>query len=167
MILVRILMYGWEFPPYKTGGLGTACKDLTKGLARQGVRITFVMPVAPPSASDAYVKLIGANNVTVRPIDSLLLPYSTIATYETIHNSSVKGSYGHTLFAEVHRYAHAAGRIAQEEDHDIIHVHDWMTYKAGIAAKKISGKPLVAHIHATEYDRTLGHPHPSNPRNRT
>ena len=60
---LRILMFGWEFPPYKTGGLGTACHDLTKGLSNQGVEVTFVMPNAPDNVEAKFVKLLGANSI--------------------------------------------------------------------------------------------------------
>ena len=42
----RVLMFGWEFPPHIAGGLGTACLGLTRGLAKQGVEVLFVMPKA-------------------------------------------------------------------------------------------------------------------------
>ncbi|MBI4147742.1 glycosyltransferase family 4 protein [Candidatus Woesearchaeota archaeon] len=156
-------MFGWEFPPYKTGGLGTACHDLTKGLARQGVDVTFVMPVAPANANVRFVRLIGAEQtISFQPIQSLLLPYTTTEAYARIYSKATeKDVYGKNLFHEVQRYALLAGCIAKDNPHDIIHAHDWMTYGAAIHAKRISGKPLVVHIHATEYDRTLGHPNPA------
>ena len=156
-------MFGWEFPPYKTGGLGTACHDLTKGLSQLGAQITFVMPVAPESAKASFVKLIGANKYPAHfvHVNSLLTPYATVETYQKTYTNAVKQKsseiYGNNLFNEVQRFAAVAGRIADEEEHDVIHAHDWMTYPAAINAKKNSGKPLVVHIHASEYDRTLGH----------
>ncbi len=160
-------MFGWEFPPFKSGGLGTACHDLTKGLARQGVSVTFVMPVAPQNAKAPFVKLVGANKysakITFKALYSPLSAYANPKSYEETYvyaakNSGSKNVYGKDLFSEVQRYAAVAARIASEEEHDIIHAHDWMTYGAAINAKRISGKPLVVHIHATEFDRTLGHP---------
>ncbi|MBP6948076.1 MAG: glycosyltransferase [Bacteroidales bacterium] len=64
------------------------------------------------------------------------------------------GKYGANLMEEVARYAMVAGAIAQQHEFDVIHAHDWLTNLAGIAAKKVSGKPLVIHVHATEFDRT-------------
>lgn len=155
-------MFGWEFPPFKSGGLGTACYGLTKGLARNGCEVTFVMPVTPEGAKAKFVKLIGAgNNVKLRKVDSLLAAYQTSAGYEegyTYIPTSLKRVYGKNLFAEVQRYALLAKKIAKEEEHDVIHAHDWMTYQAGINAKKTSKKPLVVHLHATEFDRTGGNP---------
>jgi glycogen(starch) synthase len=159
----RVLMLGWEFPPFKSGGLGTACYGLTKGLARQGVHVTFVMPVAPEGAKAEFVKLIGANqfgkNIKVLQVPSTLAPYQTADQYaEDYAPLSTKGVYGKNIYQEARRFARVAKIIAKKEPHDVIHAHDWMTYDAGIEARKVSGKPLVVHIHATEFDRTGDHP---------
>ncbi len=153
-------MFGWEFPPYKSGGLGTACYGLTKGLAKQGCEITFVMPVIPEGAKAKFVKLVSAANIKIKTINSPLIAYMTSESYDEWHNFSRKKTiYGRDLFEEVRRYSLRAKKIAKEE-HDIIHAHDWMTYQAGINAKKTSNKPLVVHLHATEFDRTGGNPDP-------
>jgi glycogen(starch) synthase len=159
----RVLMLGWEFPPFKSGGLGTACYGLTKGLARQGVKVTFVMPVAPEGAKAEFVRLLGANqfgkNIKVLQIPSTLAPYQTADQYaEDYAPLSTKGVYGRNIYQEARRFARVAKIIAKKEPHDVIHAHDWMTYEAGIEARKVSGKPLVVHIHATEFDRTGDHP---------
>lgn len=166
---MRVLMFGWEFPPHKSGGLGTACYDLTKGLARQGIEVTFVMPFAPDCAEADFVKLLGTGKWTkklkFRKIESPLAAYMTSQSYEQNVDGSyeVRGTsggtiYGKNLYEEVKRFAMIAGEIAAEEPHDVIHVHDWMTYQAGIEAQKRSGKPLVAHMHATEFCRTADNP---------
>jgi len=156
-------MFGWEFPPFNSGGLGTACFGLTKGLKHQGTSVTFVVPKIPGKPEAEHVKLVSADidNVKIKEIDTPLKGY--LASEEEYqkelekHNKSNKTSvYGRNLFSEVRRYAKAAAQIAKKEAHDIIHAHDWMTYKAAIAAHKISGKPVVLHIHATEFDRTGG-----------
>jgi len=161
----RILMFGWEFPPFKSGGLGTACHDLAKGLTKFGTKITFVMPTAPKGIAK-FVKIVGANTipgVRVKKIKSLLSAYITSEQYEEHYHHlphTISEVYGKNLIEEVNRYSAGAKRIAKQEKHDIIHVHDWMTYEAGINARKTSKKPLVAHIHATEFDRTGGNPNP-------
>jgi len=156
---MKVLMFGWEFPPYKSGGLGTACHGLCKGLSKQGVKVTFVMPSAPENAKADFVKLVGTNNISVKKVDSLLTPYMTSGIYaDQYGKTTTKGGYGKDLFNEVERYSAAAVKIAGKESFDVIHAHDWMTYKAGILAKKKSGKPLVVHIHATEFDRTGNNP---------
>jgi len=165
---MKVLMFGWEFPPFKSGGLGTACYGLTKGLSRNGVNVTFVMPQAPENADADFVKLVGANALTkgmkIRKIKSILTPYMTMEQYgekaRQLSNNPKKGDdvYGTNMFEEIERLSLAAKKIAAEEPHDIIHAHDWMTYEAGYFAKLVSGKPLVVHIHATEYDRTAENP---------
>ena len=166
---MKVLMFGWEFPPFKSGGLGTACRDLVKGLVRNGTEVTFVMPTAPAGAQSEGATIIGADNylskVKIKTVKSTLGPYQTGRSYEE-HIEYLKkygtapkdGVYGKDLYEEVNRYALCAFEITSEEPHDVIHAHDWMTYQAGINARKVSGKPLVVHIHATEFDRTGGNP---------
>jgi len=155
-------MFGWEFPPYNSGGLGTACYGLTKGLNNQNIDVTFVLPKSFPNMKANFVKLVSASGPGIKiAINSPIIAYMSSEEYDekilswkkSKHSSSI---YGKNLFAEVLRYAKKAAIIAKQESHDIIHAHDWMTYKAGIEAKKVSGKPLVIHVHATEFDRTGG-----------
>lgn len=180
-------MFGWEFPPHISGGLGTACYGLTKGLALNGVEVTFVMPKASGDEDQTHTRIVNASDVEVDPrnaeffnrqdetsfiqVNSQLVPYVGLDDYYNVVNQidsgiiseSVdtvrrkyifNGGYGDNLMEEVNRYAEIASEIARNEEFDIIHAHDWLTYRAGIAAKRVSGKPLVVHIHATEYDRS-------------
>jgi glycosyltransferase involved in cell wall biosynthesis len=183
---MKVLMFGWEFPPHISGGLGTASYGLTKGLAQQDVEILFVMPKASGDEDTSIGRIINASdvempdivsttddfwkNVSFLPVDSGLLPYLGVEEYaqhmsETSGGSSktfthlggkysFSGKYGANLMEEVMRYAYVASSIARNNDFDIIHAHDWLTYLAGIVAKRISGKPLVVHVHATEFDRS-------------
>lgn len=154
-------MFGWEFPPFSSGGLGTACYGLTKALAGKNVEIIFVIPNAPNDLTVGFMKTIIAarypniKKIEIRKIDSILSPYITSGEYDK-KRSGAHGNYGNTIYQEVDRYAEHAKTIAENEVFDIIHAHDWMTYRAGIAAKQVSKKPLVAHVHATEFDRTGG-----------
>lgn len=182
---MRVLMFGWEFPPKITGGLGTACYGLTKGLANAGATILFVMPNASHKEDQSFVKIINANEVNIDPrhiqtfphqvsfvqINSQMVPYIGIDEYYNLvdqlqsnvltseitkngHRYNFSGKYGKHLMHEVEQYALVAAELAQTQNFDLIHAHDWLTYKAGIAAKKLSGKPLIVHVHATEYDRS-------------
>ena len=154
---MKVLMFGWEFPPLSSGGLGTACYGLTKSLSKKGVEITFVLPYSGDIDAD-FLKIIPAGNVKIRNISSFLQPYMSSQEYKkSLGKKPQPKIYGSTLFEEVARYTLAAEKIAEEEDFDIIHCHDWMTFGAGIRAKKKKGKPLVLHVHATEHDRTGGH----------
>ena len=155
---MKVLMFGWEFPPLSSGGLGTACYGLTKSLSKKGVEITFVLPYSFDANNADFVKLISAGNIKIRKIASALQPYMTSQEYKkSLGKKSSPKIYGSTLFDEVYRYTLAAEKIAEEEDFDIIHCHDWMTFGAGIRAKRKKNKPLVLHVHATEHDRTGGH----------
>ena len=151
---MNILMFGWEFPPLNSGGLWTACYGLTKSLAKRGVNITLVLPHAKGIKAD-FLKLVSAN-VRVKKVDSLLAPYQTPASYLRKRDEAKQTIYGFSLFEEVYRFTQQAAEIARQEHFDVIHCHDWMTYGAGIKAKEISKKPLVIHVHATEFDRTGG-----------
>lgn len=152
-------MFGWEFPPFNSGGLGTACYGLTKGMHHKGAKVTFVLPKANSSMKAEFVKIISADLKTIE-VNSLLKGYMTEQSYKhelVISNSGVPNLYGRNLMEEVKRFALNAKKIATMEKYDIIHAHDWLTYLAGIEAKKVSGKPLVIHIHATEFDRSGEH----------
>ncbi|MCH5330565.1 MAG: glycosyltransferase, partial [Alistipes sp.] len=186
-------MFGWEFPPHIAGGLGTACYGMTRGLARNDVEVTFVMPRASGDEDQRFVRVVNASDVeavyggigegvddimskvSFIHIDSNMVPYISPEEYKSYHDEYVKtgqkrwetgdvwtqrytfsGKYGANLMEEVARYAMVAAQVARdlEGQFDVIHAHDWLTYFAGIAAKRVSGKPLVVHMHATEYDRS-------------
>lgn len=184
---MRVLMFGWEFPPHITGGLGTACYGLTRALSAQNQEIIFVVPKLFGDEDTNRFKLRGAGNVlfenrtknikqlwerfTYLEVGSNLIPYVGPEEFKRIMNESkleqsllseeitkksfeFSGKYGSDLLAEVSRYALVAGIIGGEENFDVIHAHDWLTYPAGIMAKQTSGKPLVIHVHATEFDRS-------------
>jgi glycosyltransferase involved in cell wall biosynthesis len=187
-------MFGWEFPPHISGGLGTACYGLTKGMSKfNDVEVLFVVPKAFGDEDQSAVKVVGANNVHVSKrrvmlhgfsqqlnvieVDSKLVPYIDPEDYYRIINKynvlnsqitetdfegkfEFSGAYGHTLYAEIANYAVVAATLALDNDFDVIHAHDWLTYPAGIAAKEISGKPLVIHVHATDFDRSGGNVNP-------
>ena len=162
-------MFGWEFPPHNWGGLGTACYGLTKGLSKKGADITFVLPKG--ASSHDHVNVVAADELYIdnkklhkKYVNSLLLPYLTENEYNVKikalgYGNSIQGDlYGKDLCEEVNKYAEKASIIAQFEDFNLIHCHDWMTFKAGIKAKAVSGKPMIAHVHSTDFDRTGGHP---------
>jgi glycosyltransferase involved in cell wall biosynthesis len=153
----RILMFGWEFPPFNSGGLGVACQGLTKSLSERGFKVTFVMPrrlaVSAPHARMIFAE---SSDVKIRSVDSVLEPYMTSKSY--LRERVVEGNtiYGRDLFEEVERYKMMGAEIAQEEEFDIIYAHDWLSFGAGVEAKYATGKPLIVHVHATEFDRCGG-----------
>lgn len=153
---VRVLMFGWEFPPHNSGGLGTACFGLTRALAREHVGITFVLPKKVNAGAD-WLRMCFADlpDVAARGVAANLYPYITSENYAR-ERKKLPPVYGLNLIGEVRRYGLLAGEIAASESFDVIHAHDWLSYPAGLAARRVSGKPLVVHVHATEFDRTGG-----------
>ena len=183
-------MFGWEFPPHIAGGLGTASYGLTRGLAKHGTEVIFVVPKAYGDEDQRFVKVVNASDVetlygdsrhediwdklTFIHIDSNMIPYVSPEEFEARSEEyrrtgriatggdlwkerfEFSGKYGANLMEEVARYAMVAAQVARdlEGQFDLIHAHDWLTYYAGIAAKRVSGKPLVVHMHATEFDRS-------------
>jgi glycosyltransferase involved in cell wall biosynthesis len=151
---MRVLMFGWEFPPYNSGGLGTACQGLCDGLIKEGAEIIFVLPrrldIQYPGLSFLFA---GTDRFRLHTIDSPLYPYLDAKDYEAL---GLTGGYGNGLIEEVLRYGTLARTIAKNEHFDVIHAHDWLSFPAGIAAQEVSGKPLIVHVHATEFDRTGG-----------
>jgi glycosyltransferase involved in cell wall biosynthesis len=204
---MKVLMFGWEFPPHISGGLGTACQGLTEALSEEKVDVVFVVPKLVGGEHASGVSFVDAGKVilkkrkrstqtlstttstgietgetefTVLEVESTLFPYHSETEYypvthvqswqhelqgttthaetevleEDEYTHTFSGNYGPNLRAEVKRYAEVAAAIAQRVDFDVIHVHDWMTFPAGVAAKRASGKPLVVHVHSTEFDRS-------------
>jgi glycogen(starch) synthase len=190
---MKVFMLGWEFPPFISGGLGTACYGLTKAMSKIGLEVVFVLPTPIESAFSTHVRMLTPpqswaaddfrveydelKNVKFREIESLLQPYSRPEYYqqrfeEIIKQKQLIGSdnidmsvggldsaehYCGNMLAEINRYAAAAVRLALKEDFDVVHAHDWMTYPAGIAVAALMGKPLVVHVHSTEFDRSGEH----------
>ncbi len=153
-------MLGWEFPPVSRGGLGRACHGLVHGLAKKGAEITFVVPVFPGTKKGKGVKVVsacGVGKIKLKEIISGLSPYETDEDYKSMLNykgGNIKSLYGRSLWGEVERFTKNVALIAEGEDFDLIHAHDWMAFEAGIKAKEISGKPLIVQVHSTEIDRT-------------
>ena len=158
MSQTQVLMYGWELPPHHSGGLGEACYGLTKGLTGLGAKVTFVLPrklpVSVPFMDVMFDELPAVDAIA---LNSLMKAYMTEWGYQKIIQEGQEKLdlkvQGKTIYDEAVRFGHLGGGWATRIPHDVIHVHDWLTYPAGMTAKAISRKPLVAHMHATEYDR--------------
>jgi glycosyltransferase involved in cell wall biosynthesis len=187
-------MFGWEFPPHISGGLGTASYGLTKGMTTlDDLEVIFVVPKSWGDEDQSVVRLIGANKVPVsfkqiyykgarRPIEKIeisskIIPYTDPEDFWKITRShsiehrlfvqtnrkgmiDFSGRYDGNLLDEIYKYSIVASVIAEENEFDIIHAHDWLAYPAGMAASEVSGKPLVIHVHATDFDRSGGNVNP-------
>jgi len=209
---MKVLMLGWEFPPFISGGLGTACYGLTKAMDQIGTEVLFVLPKPVETHSGSHVTLLTPRATSEKYLSGLatgyeveelehvkfraleaghgISPYHTPEQYEEMIRERAKrlraidrgdipddigefetpipagvqvkaqsngSDYDGDLFSQVDRYARLATAIAQYEQFDVIHAHDWMTYRAGIAVSALSGKPLVVHVHSTEFDRSGEH----------
>lgn len=208
-------MLGWEFPPFISGGLGTACYGLTKAMSAGGTDVLFVLPRPIAAPYSTHVRLVSPRhgsvleqpeteyrldefeNVSFRMVEAqqtnpydypgdpvpnppqetkspgpyvevtktvtqTVTPITTTKTVTTpasetvqsfVNAASPGGHYQGDLFSEVQRYANLAHEVARDESFDVIHAHDWMTYPAALAVAGATGKPLVVHVHSTEFDR--------------
>jgi glycogen(starch) synthase len=203
---MRVFMLGWEFPPFISGGLGTACYGLTKAMSGLGTEILFVLPRPVTSPFSTHVKLLSprAGSPLAAPVTEFRLDEFEHVSFRAIHSKMgspyarpskprstedqarrAKGElapdeeeepgvsagakaaagvsdaggksgdhYGGDMFAEIQRYAALASEIARQEEFDVVHAHDWMTFPAGLAVAGIKGVPLVVHVHSTEFDRS-------------
>jgi len=200
---MRVFMLGWEFPPHISGGLGTACYGLTKGLDDIGVEVCFVLPTSIPAAAESHVQLRSPTNLPgsvaaaaastesiiseeyshmeLRRLAATIQPYGTPATQREALEASARrqaegrprpedvqipirevppgapapdaSAYDGDLMGQVQRYARLAVELARGEELDVVHAHDWMTFPAGLAVAAATHKPLVVHVHSTEFDR--------------
>jgi len=210
-------MLGWEFPPHISGGLGTACYGMTKGLDEIGVDVCFVLPTAIPPDAASHVQLRSPadlpghwnpdappseritttefEHVELHRVAAMLQPYGPLETFDQavrtlVQQTQVEASapaqraaapaatptpaqpelppppkglvvsggagihYAGNLMAQIQRYGRLAVELAEREQFDVVHAHDWMTYPAGLAVSAASRKPLVVHVHSTEFDRS-------------
>jgi glycogen(starch) synthase len=203
---MKVLMLGWEFPPYISGGLGTACFGLTRAMSQLGMEILFVLPRPVPDSHSQHVRLLTPATffagtaeereraaqfarVTFLAVDAVMQPYASVDANALeredvtlrasgppipglrssvgalpagvpgagVPPAQASSDYDGNMFAQVDRYARYVAEVVRAQDFDVIHAHDWMTYPAGILASRISGKPLVVHVHSTEFDRSGEH----------
>ncbi len=148
-------MLGWELPPYNSGGLGVACYNLAKELARNGAEISFILPYTANFKHVTFMRVIGAHPQDVTAIIKAGGAYDS-AQY--VHIKTNGDHETHSLFDQQHIYSQNVGQISRLLDFDVIHAHDWLTFKAALLLKRQTGKPLVAHIHSTEFDRSGAKP---------
>lgn len=150
-------MLGWELPPHNSGGLGVACYQLCKALAGQGVDIDFVVPYTADHSDIDFMQVLAAQPQSVEEVQKGGIAYDS---HKYVYRD------GHEEYVGVHdqqsRFETSVGKLVKMLDFDVIHAHDWLTFRAGLRAKTVSGKPLIAHIHSIEADRA-GTPGGGNP----
>lgn len=174
-IIMKVLMLGWEFPPFFAGGVGIVCYELTKALSKyDDVEVTYIMPYGPTRKEIKNgVKILFANKfenlkVNVKTVNTTMYCYDSEQTYsnriteilqrdfEDSKVKSIKDIYGSNLLEEVYLYAQRVAKLCKDEDFDVIHAHDWTTIPAAILLKELTGKPVVLHVHITELNKTGG-----------
>ncbi len=150
---MNVLMIGWELFPFHSGGLGVACLGLSKALANKGVNITFVLP-QKVNLSINFMDVVYANiEESTETLQSAYTSYQ-----EWIKTLGSSGAFNPFDFiGGAVKYAQEIRKIALKYNPDLIHAHDWLTYPAAMVCKDLKKKPLVTHVHATEFDRTGGH----------
>ena len=144
-------MLGWELPPHNSGGLGVACLNMARALAGEGADIDFVVPYEATHDNIDFMRVLSATHLD--PIyrygggayESLRLLEKIIPSKDATKLVSIR---------DVQKsYCEFVDKYLMEFKPDVVHAHDWLTYEAGVLAKKNYGLPLVAHVHATEFDR--------------
>lgn len=181
---MKVLMFGWEFPPKIYGGLAVASYGITKGLSLQGdVETTFCMP-KPCGEEENFLKIINMSQVPIvwrdvqyndikdrfvghsaedyyRFRDHIYSDFNYMQGLDDMGCIGFAGGYPKNLHDEINNFSIIAGILARSEQFDMIHAHDWLTFPAGVHAKMVSGKPLCIHVHATDFDRSRGKVNPT------
>ncbi len=146
---MKVLMLGWELPPHNSGGLGVACYQLCKALSSKGVGIEFVIPYTADHSSIDFMNVHPAHPQGITAILKSGIAYDS---YKYVYED------GHEEWFNMHdqqaAYEKAVGDLVPLMNFDVIHAHDWLTFRAGLRARHISGKPLILHVHSIESDRS-------------
>lgn len=150
-------MLGWELPPHNSGGLGVACYQLCKALAKKGADIEFVLPYTADHSAITFMNINAAHPQDVQAVLKAGIAYDSFKYIK--HSGEVEVV---DLFGQVAIYEQAVERVVKLATFDVIHAHDWLTCRAAIRAKMLTGKPLVVHLHSLESDRA-GQKHGGNP----
>lgn len=156
-------MIGWEYPPHNSGGLGVACQGMTEALASAGHHINFTLPYQF-AGSVGHMSVHASPDPTVRKSQAQSPPWNAYSASSSIQQVSLRAAFVSgvdtlpqaDLEHHVESYAQRVQKIAHSQSFDVIHAHDWLSFPAAMAVHADTGKPLVTHIHSTEYDRIPG-----------
>ncbi len=143
---MKILMLGWELPPYNSGGLGIACYQLCKALSKQNVDIEFILPYAADHGID-FMDVTAASPQPASGFKQAANPYDSKRYAESGDND---------LHFQQRLYEASVARLVEEREFDIVHAHDWLTFRAALRVKERRGCPIVLHVHSVESDRAGG-----------
>jgi glycogen synthase len=149
---MKVLMLGWELPPHNSGGLGVACFHMAKALAKAGADIDFVVPYSAKHPDIKFMTIHSATSLSplerygLGAYDSKTVINKTLSSADINDLKDMRGVQK--------RYVQFVENLVQCNDYDVIHAHDWLTMEAGVRAKELTDKPLIVHVHATEFDRS-------------
>ena len=145
-------MLGWELPPHHAGGMGIVCYQMCKQLSKTGVDIEFILPYTAEFDID-FMKVTPAHHQTADEVKFSGGVYDS----KFFSHTNVHTNIGQLDLRQQHDlFAHNVAKLVETTEFDIIHAHDWLTFKAGMIAKQKTGKPLIAHVHATQFDQSAG-----------
>ncbi len=154
--MMKILMLGWELPPHNSGGLGVACLNMARALAREGADIDFVVPYSAKHKNTDFMHIVSATQ-----LDPIYRYGGGAYASMQIFEATIPNANSHQPLLSIRdvqkQYCKFLHEYLKTHHPDLVHAHDWLTYEAGILAKKEFGAPLVAHVHATEFDRAGMH----------
>ncbi|MCF8253346.1 MAG: glycosyltransferase family 4 protein [Bacteroidia bacterium] len=184
---IKVLMFGWEFPPVISGGLGVATLGLCKAMAPLA-DVKMIIPKNVPDFNIPNIELVGLNSIGKNELEELFKkeihysfpemrmhkgagfgPYTRIAEnefidkkfYDVFHGEvtpfEIDDLYGGDVIKKVIEFARISVQYCLRTKFDVIHAHDWMTFLPAMELKIRTGKPLVLHVHSTEYDRAGEH----------
>lgn len=143
-------MLGWELPPHNSGGLGVVCYQLCQALSKRDIDIEFVLPYSAKHDID-FMQVTHAHPQGVVDILKSGIAYDS---YKYVYSDGREEWID--LYGQVKMYEHAVGQLVDDREFDIIHAHDWLTFRAGLRARMKTGKPLIVHVHSVESDRAGG-----------
>jgi len=147
---MKILMLGWELPPHNSGGLGVACYQLCRALSKKNVDIEFILPYTAEHN-------IGFMNINPAHPQGVIEVIKSGIAYDSYKYVKSDGNIEWVdIFGQQLAYEEAVAKIVDVTEFDVIHAHDWLTFRAGLRAKQKTNKPLILHVHSIEKDRAGG-----------
>ena len=144
-------MLGWELPPHNSGGLGVACYQLCQALAsRDDIDLEFVLPYDADHGID-FMKIRAAVPQDVEHV------IAAGGIYDSYLYKYVDGhEEWQDIYGQARMFEEAVARLAYAMEFDVVHAHDWLTFRAALRLKEATGCPIILHVHALESDRAGG-----------
>lgn len=152
---MKILMLGWELPPHNSGGLGIACYQMCKSLSKRDIDIEFILPYE----ADHKIDFMQVTAASSQSAPEKLQAGDAYDSHKYVHPD------GRVEWRDIHTqqavYEHAVAKLIDTKEFDVVHAHDWLTFRAALRVKELTGCPVIVHIHSVESDRAgSGHGNP-------